>query len=661
MPSILSDADKDTVKRTVPKAANKIQAVAVARLYVAHPSKQRWTYTGLQGAAVFAEDLVGHTFWIKLVDVSPSNRGVIWDQEIYDTFSYNQDRTFFHSFELESCLAGLSFADEKEAKTFRKKVDDREKNASKATKSTAFGASAQGGSGASYTNGGKQHSRLGGLGSLLHPSRSSAHNHLPPSQDAGRTSMLPPRETSQPPPPPPPAPAAEDPLAALDRIDPSWRGLLDELREQGITEDQIAENQDFIKSYIEQKQAAQAASGPAELDGAPASDRKGKAPPPPPPSAPPLAARAQSISPQNTGTTTSSKRGPPPAAPPPRRSRVETHGTGSPPQQPASPAREPSPPRGPPPPRFKAPPAFEGAGMFAKTNSSPSLPSRARASSTQGPPPPPRPPKTAMDESPGSRPRFGVPPAFQGERSPPPAPGAPKLPSRGPVPLPPPRDSGPPPPPRDAVHAIPPATLSPPPLPPKTPNASSASMAPPSPPPPPPLPGASSRPTSSTPAPSTGPPQAPPLPPPRDSITGGPPPPPPPPPPPGQSAGPPAPPPPPPPPPPGQGAGPAPPLPKPTGGKEDMLASIRQSGGVGGGRLKKVDESEKKDRSAAPVAGAPTSGGAGGSGASPAPPAGGDGLAGALAAALTARKSKVSQSDDEEDDDDWDDTPKAKK
>lgn len=70
MPSILSDADKETVKRTVPKPANKILAVAVARLYVAYPDPHRWTYTGLQGAAVLANDLVGHTFWLKMVDVS---------------------------------------------------------------------------------------------------------------------------------------------------------------------------------------------------------------------------------------------------------------------------------------------------------------------------------------------------------------------------------------------------------------------------------------------------------------------------------------------------------------------------------------------------------------------------------------------------------------
>jgi hypothetical protein len=70
MPSILSEEDKQVVKRTVPKPSNKIFAVAVAKLYIAYPDRSRWTYTGLQGAAVLANDLVGHTLWIKLVDIS---------------------------------------------------------------------------------------------------------------------------------------------------------------------------------------------------------------------------------------------------------------------------------------------------------------------------------------------------------------------------------------------------------------------------------------------------------------------------------------------------------------------------------------------------------------------------------------------------------------
>ena len=70
MPSGLPDADKDIIKRVVPKASNKIQAAAVARLYIAYPNKQQWVYTGLQGAVVLANDLVGNTYWIKMVDIS---------------------------------------------------------------------------------------------------------------------------------------------------------------------------------------------------------------------------------------------------------------------------------------------------------------------------------------------------------------------------------------------------------------------------------------------------------------------------------------------------------------------------------------------------------------------------------------------------------------
>ncbi|KKA17597.1 Actin associated protein Wsp1, partial [Rasamsonia emersonii CBS 393.64] len=401
MPSILSDADKETVKRTVPKPANKILAVAVARLYVAHPDPTRWTYTGLQGAAVLANDLIGHTFWIKLVDVSPAGRGVIWDQEIYDGFSYNQDRTFFHTFELEECPAALSFADEKEAKTFIKKMHEREKHASKETKQTPFACTR--GQGPAPTTNGKAPGRSL-FGSLLHPNRGST-------------------------PTPPPAPAPAAPPAqksALDDADPSIQGILDELREMGITEEQIRENQDFIKSYIEQKQA-DGVDGVAATPSPPVEDqRKGKAPPPPPPSAPP-APKTTSISPQHTGSSSSGRRGPPPP-PPARRGRADA----SPGPQEPEPAREPSPPR----PKFRAPPPIADAGKYAHTVG-PIPPARPRAASgsTPGPPPPPRPPKAPLDDSASSR--SGAPPV-PGERkvSAPPAPPS-RSPSHAPPPPPP--------------------------------------------------------------------------------------------------------------------------------------------------------------------------------------------------------------------------------
>jgi hypothetical protein len=121
--------------------------------------------------------------------MQPQSRGVIWDQEIYDTFSYNQDRVFFHTFELEDCLAGLSFADEKEAKTFKKKLDDREKNAHKNTKNKPFSASA--GSSAPAANGksggGHGHGLLGGLFGHRH---SSAPGPPP-------ASIIPPRQAPE--------------------------------------------------------------------------------------------------------------------------------------------------------------------------------------------------------------------------------------------------------------------------------------------------------------------------------------------------------------------------------------------------------------------------------------------------------------------------------
>ncbi|TID19668.1 wh1-domain-containing protein [Venturia nashicola] len=649
MPSILSEEDKQTVKRTVPKPSNKIHAVAVAKLYIAYPDRSRWTYTGLQGAVVLANDLVGHTVWLKLVDISSANRGVIWDQEIYDTFQYNQDRVFFHSFELEQCLAGLSFSDEKEAKTFKKKVDEREKLAHKSTRSKPFGPAGIAYGTVSQTE--KHHH--GFLGGLF-----GGHKNIPA-----------PLET-----PPPvaqavrhPAPAAPSPGAAAAERDAFIRSIppniLEQMREMGFGDDQLVENADLVEAFLKTSQQ---------------SETKGRGPPPPPPGAPNSSIRSSDISPQHTGSTNSSvsRRGAPPAPPPPRR--------GARPEPPSAPtrARSPSPPASPPQPRYKAPPPFADAGKFV--NDAPVVPGRVRATSNvsnPGPPPPPRPPKTPMDDNePPSR--FAVPPAFDGPRTQPPPP-----PARGPVPPPPPARDNPPP----FIPPLPPKSNEAPPLPPQNnappppPLPSSASRPVPVPPPlpssnappPPPLPSSNAPPPP--PLPSSRAPPPPPLPnsnapspPPLPSSNAPPPPPlpssnaPPPPPLPSSNAPPPpplpssnAPPPPPlpssnaPPPPPLPGrsddAGPPPPPLPPVAavpGRSALLGDIQSAP-----KLRKVSSAEKRDRSTPAVPGgaaeASAASGGGNSG-------GGDtGLAGALASALAARKAKVSHSDDEDDKDDW--------
>ncbi|KAK2075192.1 hypothetical protein P8C59_009339 [Phyllachora maydis] len=313
MPSILGEEDKETVKRFVPKQTNKIQAVAVARLYVAYPNRSKWTYTGLQGAVVLANDLVGNTYWVKMVDISPGNRGVIWDQEIFESWHYNQDRTFFHTFELEECLAGLSFVDEKEAKQFLKKMGEREKNASKATRAAPFGGHALS-SAVHHKHGGL----LGGIfGGHRHSSAptppESPRNNLPQPGHA-RTGSV--NGTN--------GHKAASEFATLDVFDPLWREHFgDDLKAQGLDDVFIRENQDFIVEFIKQEQERSQQAAPAATPPPPpvmSSASSLRAPPPPPP-----AARTVSEAPppppppvsRRTPTTSGGMPPPPPPPPPP--------------------------------------------------------------------------------------------------------------------------------------------------------------------------------------------------------------------------------------------------------------------------------------------------------------------------------------------------------
>jgi Wiskott-Aldrich syndrome protein len=121
MPSSITSDDKAKIKRAIPKASNKILTAAAARLYVAFPNPTKWRFTGLSGALVLAKDTVGSTYFLKLVDVVGTGQ-ILWDHELWKGFQYNQDRTFFHSFEIDGVAVGLSFAEESEASGFFKKV-----------------------------------------------------------------------------------------------------------------------------------------------------------------------------------------------------------------------------------------------------------------------------------------------------------------------------------------------------------------------------------------------------------------------------------------------------------------------------------------------------------------------------------------------------------
>lgn len=610
----ISSTDKEKIKRVVPKGSNKVLEATVARLYIAYPDSQQWSYTGLSGAIVLVDDLVGHTFWLKIVDIN-GNRGVLWDQELYTDFTYNQDRSFFHSFELEECYAGLLFDDTSDASHFFKKVTSKEKYGSKKTiqnKNTI-----------SLKKQDQDFSKAPG------PRGEHYHNNTSDKQRIRRTTHV----------------------TYYDGQPPvEWRSLYAELNAAGITEDMIADNKDFIKEYINQQggplvgleppipRKFQYSTNSTERDIAitqslPSREIKKKAPPPPPPTTSRYNRTRDAIESAQTngrdGDTSdsdsdigeddsniiqSTSSGPKIVhnLPPPFTNLTPVQGSSEQPsaqvprlsvtQRPNAPA---------PPPRFQT------------------------ISSQQHPSPPPPPPRVSMAPPPPPR---AIPSNLSSNnRTAPPAPP----PRRGPVPPPPPsRNTAAPPAPPSRISQTDrgPSIQSGAPnfLPSSESHELETTMAshPPSfsqtgiIPPPPPLPVFGSD------LPSNSAPPAPPAPPPFTHVDTAPPP---------------------------------PPLPilnnvipdltstsAPVvgGGRDDLLASIRNAGGVGS--LKKVDKSQL-DRPSVILSegkGKNTSSNSSNGGLNNGNTTGGS-LADAIQAALNSRKSKVSRSDDESDGEDW--------
>ncbi|KAJ9473854.1 Proline-rich protein LAS17 [Pseudozyma hubeiensis] len=340
--STISSSDKSKVKSAIPSSSNKIITATVGRVYAAHPTPSQWSYTGVEGAIAFVRDLVKATFYFKVIDLK-GTRGVIWEHEFYDGFQYNQDRTFFHSFEGDECLIGFSFADEGEANDLFKKVSNRSKYAkSKSSSSSTKKKKA--------TSGGKiDKSMIGAPSGFKHVA------HMGFSAEHGFSS---------------------------ENVDPTWQALLEQLGSLGISEKDIRQNESFIKDFVGKRGGPGATSKPAP----PAAPKAKKVPPPAPTSKrkappPPPAPRSRHAAAASTASASSAA---PPPPPPPPRSGAST--SAAPPPPPPPPMRAPAGSSAPPPP---PPPMRPAAGGSAPPPPPPPPPMGGSAAPPPPPPPPP--------------------------------------------------------------------------------------------------------------------------------------------------------------------------------------------------------------------------------------------------------------------------------
>lgn len=679
----LTTQDKEKIKRAIPKANNKIIDATIARLYVAYPDPTKWTYTGLVGAITLVDDLVGHTYFLKLVDVL-GNRGIVWDHELFIDFDYNQDRKFFHSFETEDCLLGLLFEDSNDASHFFKRVTTRQKFGSKQT----------------VHNKNAIALKLRVEPTVQAPGPRGEYVDVNTAQRSRRSKGV---------------------LYYDDSPPPEWRSLYAELAAAGITEDMIADNREFIKEYIAKQGGPLVGLEPPvprkfkkqdpvfEAKTPSIKHKNKKAPPPPPP--PGQGGNEESSQVPSYPSS--------PSPPPPRHTPVAYPASSSqasplstppavpskdiPPETDSGEEKEPTPEPLPAKPRFRVPPSSAIVPPVRNTSLNLGQPNNPPQQYQQQPPPgqyqqqpppgqyqqPPAPSAQSSRPIHNAPPGRIVPPPPPGRIVPPPPPGRsnmppgranvpPPPPGRSNVPPPPPgRNSGPPPPPPPRARngppppppragrapALPPQQYQPPPQqyqpppqhaqpPPPPPPQHYQTQPPPQPPiaqsgpppPPPPMPSVNQEvpPPPPPPMPSMNQGAPPPPPPPMPSLNqaGGPPPPPPL--PPSMAGGPP----PPPPPMPDMGGASSAPAPFFDPSRDALLASIR---GSGLGNLKKTDKSqlEKPSVLLQEAKGEPVSAPSGGG-----PPGQPATLADALSLALNKRKGKVAQSDDE-DDEDW--------
>ncbi|KAJ1961435.1 hypothetical protein IWQ62_003873, partial [Dispira parvispora] len=447
MPSVTlpSSEDKAIIKRALPSNVNKILTATVARVFVARPPATAWTYTRLVGALALVRDhTLNNTYFLRLVDMQ-NNRGVLWEQELYQDFELTLRQPFFYTFEGDEYMFGLDFADEGEAKQFCKKLKNRDRpKPVAATGSTPSKFSSFFGGGSPRLSGSiRRHSRAVNKSQISAPTDFKHVGHV-----------------------------GWDPEKGFDMEnidDPEWRKLVDQLSKYGISKEQLQDKEtaQIVMGFVQKHGGVQKvvdSSGSTSNRAARTSRPSVLPPPPPTPPPPPPASVPPPPSsaplsptrvngPVRTPTPTQGKpggrRAPPP--PPSRANKPRPPPPGKKPPLPLPPRSSPvnrtasasprPPPSVPPPPPARSttpaasrPPPPVPARIPHRTGAPPPPPPRHNHTPVTPSAPPPPPPRNVPPSLPSRQPAAPLsPPVTKG----PSLPGRPNPPRSQPAPRPP--------------------------------------------------------------------------------------------------------------------------------------------------------------------------------------------------------------------------------
>ncbi|KAF6019209.1 WASL [Bugula neritina] len=99
-------------------------STAVVQVFLADQntnSGPRWNKR-CTGVLTFVKDNENRSYYLRVFNLK--QRRVEWQQEVYSQFKYKEPRDQFHTFEADTCSAGINFADPEEAKHFASVVND---------------------------------------------------------------------------------------------------------------------------------------------------------------------------------------------------------------------------------------------------------------------------------------------------------------------------------------------------------------------------------------------------------------------------------------------------------------------------------------------------------------------------------------------------------
>ena len=96
---------------------NQSGSLAVVKLYLSDTIANPTTWVeSCTGIVSLTKEYSRKSYYIQIFDTDLYKK--VWEQELYPELEYNSQNFFFHTFEAENNLVGLSFADDKEGKNF---------------------------------------------------------------------------------------------------------------------------------------------------------------------------------------------------------------------------------------------------------------------------------------------------------------------------------------------------------------------------------------------------------------------------------------------------------------------------------------------------------------------------------------------------------------